>query len=101
MKKLIIVAVIALLSGCSTIGNRFDPAQTDALQPGVTTMADASARMGGQPIAVSTDQAGNTVAQWKWVQANALGGARAARVDIAFDPSGKMIRVTHKVLVGM
>lgn len=100
MKKLIIVAAIALLSGCATMGNQFDPSKADTLEPGVSTMADAAARMGAQPVAMSTDLAGNTVAQWKWAHATAFGG-RAARVDIAFDPSGKMIRITHKALVGM
>lgn len=99
MRFAIAVLAAALISGCTTIGNKFDPARADELRPGVSTVAEAKDKL-GEPISTATDANGNTVLQWKYARGS-LVGASGARLDIIFDKDGKMVRVARKSSVGL
>lgn len=99
MKKYLAAFAIIAIAGCAQVGNKFDIAKADALQPGITTLDEAKAQLGA-PTSVSTDAQGNQVVRWKYVSASPI-GAQGARVDIVFDATGKMVRVAHRGTVGM
>lgn len=94
INRFFITLFALVLSGCMTMGQKFDPAKTDQLQPGVSTIAEATALL-GQPAAESTDANGNKLLQWQYSQGTLVGGS-GAHVAILFDSAGKMVRVTHK-----
>lgn len=100
MKQIAVIALAAaLVSGCgATAGRKFDHSQVENFQPGVTTISDAKASL-GEPVGVITDPDGGQVLQWRYAFVSAF-GTKAARVDIAFDKDGKMLRVARKSLVG-
>lgn len=96
MKKYLCAAVVlAALTGCATKGTKFDMAQVEAMQPGVTTYDDA-VRTLGKPYLIHYPEDGSRSAMWMWVQASLVGSqSRATR--ILFDRDGKMIRVVSKM----
>ncbi len=83
-----------LCSGCITQGTRFDPNLTDRLQPGESTVHDATQLL-GRPSAESRGANGEALLQWQYVTGTMIGG-RGAHLAILFDSSGRMIRITHK-----
>ena len=100
MKKyLTALAFTVVLAGCAQVGNKFDIAKADALQPGVATLDEAKAQLGA-PTSVTTDAEGNQTVRWKYVTASPI-GAQGARIDIVFDKQGKMVRVAHRGTVGI
>lgn len=94
MKALISAALAICLSGCITIGHKFDPAGADRLTPGTSTMSDAIAVL-GPTTAMSAGPNGSTLLQWQYSQGTLVGGS-GAHLAILFDADGKMIRVTHR-----
>lgn len=91
MKKLMIVAVMLTLTACASHGTRFDMADVEAMQPGVTTYDEAVQKL-GKPKAQNFAQDGSK--NVTWIYATALG---AKGTKIAFDKDGKMVRIISKV----
>ncbi len=94
MKTPIAILFMALLFGCTTIGQKFDPALANALQPGASSIADAIAVL-GTPAAESYSANGSRLLQWQYAQGTPFGGS-GAHLAILFDADGSMIRVIHK-----
>lgn len=95
MKKYLCAAiVIAALAGCATKGTKFDMAQVDAFQPGVTTIEDAKAAL-GKPFRILEDESGNRTISWVWVQST-MGNLSGKGARIVFDKNGKMVRVEKR-----
>lgn len=99
MKNILKTAIPGLtllisLGGCTTVGNKFDIAKADQLQPGRSTMSEA-VQLLGPPTAQSTGQNNATLLQWQYSQGT-LVGASGAHLAVLFGPDGKMVRVTHK-----
>ena len=89
------IAIVSLvLAGCMTVGNKFDPALVDRLEPRVSTTADAIALL-GKPGAESTNADGSKLLQWQYAQGTPVGGS-GAHVAVLFDATGRMVRVTHR-----
>lgn len=89
-----VVAGIALIAGCASVGQDFDMAEVDRLQPGVTTLEEAKERL-GKPRSISNSADGSYGVTW--VRAQALMGSVSSKgVSILFDKDGKMIRVVTR-----
>lgn len=89
-----VITAVGIMTACTTIGNKFDPAFVDQLTPGTSTTDDAI-RLLGKPSAVSTGANGSRLLQWQYVQGTPIGGS-GAHVAVLFDQDGKMVRVTHR-----
>jgi hypothetical protein len=63
-----------MLSGCMTVGKKFDISKVDQLQPGVSTEADAKALF-GEPTSVSANPDNHhELLQWVYSQGTLVGG---------------------------
>lgn len=91
MKKLMIVVAMFALAACASHGTRFDMADVEAMQPGVTTYDEAVQKL-GKPKAQNFAADGSKTVTW--IYATAI-GARGTK--IAFDKDGKMVRIMSKV----
>lgn len=91
MKKLMIVAVMFALTACVSHGTRFEMADVEAMQPGITTYDEAVQKLGKPKAQNFAEDGSKTVT---WIYATAF-GARGAK--IAFDKGGKMVRIMSKV----
>jgi hypothetical protein len=94
---LFIIGLTFAIVACTTIGNRFDPDRVDALTPGISTIADATAIL-GPPAFQSSDSNGSRLLQWQYTQISAFSGLSGADIGILFDDTGRMIRVTHSIV---
>lgn len=95
MKKLMIVVAIFALTACASHGTRFDMADVEAMQPGVTTYDEAVQKL-GKPKAQNFAEDGSKSVTWVWAMAG-LGVVKSRATRILFDKDGKMIRVASKV----
>ena len=89
-----IVAAIFALTACVTHGQKFDMADAEAFQPGITTLSDAELKF-GKPRSVSYQPDGSKLVQWMFVQVVYV-HATSGHIAILFDKDGKMVRLTHK-----
>lgn len=85
-----ILLVAALATGCATHGTWFEATAADNLQPGVTTVEDATAAL-GKPYSMS--DMGQKGKLYQWIYVSPAGSRHLA---ILFRPDGKMERITHR-----
>lgn len=91
MKKVFLAASVALtFIGCASIGQDFDMADVDRLQPGVSTLEQAKEKF-GKPQSVGNYGDDRTTVTWIRAQ-----GRYSKAVAILFDRDGKMIRVVSR-----
>lgn len=83
------------LAACATSGTKFNFADIEALTPGVSTDAEAIARV-GKPNATRINADGSKVLVWVWVQASPVGASNRS-AGALFDKSGKFVRITSKM----
>ena len=91
----VLAALVMLISGCVTVGHKFDLAKVDLLTPGASTVEDAT-RLLGEPSAESDMPDGTKLFQWQYSQGTAFGTGSGSHVAILFGADGKMIRVSHR-----
>ncbi len=105
--SLMTAAAALLLSGCVSVGTKVDPDVVASFQPGVTTLAEAEAKL-GQPNSVSRLPDGSTIISYAFTHAQASGssyipivGAFVGHSDantvvatLTFDKSGKFVQST-------
>ena len=89
-----VLAGVALIAGCASVGQDFDMAEVDRLQPGVTTLEQAKEKL-GKPQSITTAADGRVGVVWVRSQA-VMGSASSKGVAILFDKDGKMIRVVNR-----
>lgn len=89
-----VLASAALALGCASVGQDFDMAEVDRLQPGVTTLEQAKEKL-GKPQSISHAADGRVGVVWVRSQA-VMGSASSKGVAILFDKDGKMIRVVNR-----
>jgi outer membrane protein assembly factor BamE (lipoprotein component of BamABCDE complex) len=94
--KTIASAILAcvLVSACISNGHKFDTTKVDQLQPGTTTLQDATA-MFGKPRSESTYANGSKLIQWIYMQASPA-GSETNHLAVLFDGNGKMVRIVEK-----
>lgn len=95
MKKFLAIASLVMLASCATRGTKFEMADVEAMQPGVTTYEQAVEKL-GKPRAVKIAPDGAKSVTWIYAQAG-LAGSESRGTRILFDKDGKMIRVASKV----
>ena len=84
-----------LLTACVTKGTKFDMADVEAFQPGVTTYDEVVEKL-GKPKSQNFAADGSKNVTWIWVQV-VPGASQSRATRIAFDKDGKMVRVMSKV----
>lgn len=90
-----ILLAAALAAGCATRGQKFDMADVESFQPGVTTYEEVAEKL-GKPRAQNFDKDGNKSVTWVYVRAS-IAGAESRGTRMIFDKDGKLIRVASKV----
>ncbi|MDO8863713.1 hypothetical protein Q6D67_18635 [Haliea sp. E1-2-M8] len=93
LKTFATLLLMVCLVSCTTVGNKFDPAKINQLQPQVSTIEDATALL-GPPMAQSALPEGDMLYQWQYAQGTLVGGS-GAHVAIVFDAEGTMVKVQH------
>lgn len=89
-----VLAGAALIVGCASVGQDFDMAEVDRLQPGVTTLEQAKEKL-GKPQSITNTADGRVGVVWIRSQA-VMGSVSSKGVGILFDKDGKMIRVVNR-----
>ena len=95
MRKLLAILFLIVLSACASQGTKFDMADVEAMQPGVTTYDQAVEKL-GKPKAINFAADGSKTAMWVWVQV-VVGSLQSRGTKIQFDRDGKMVRIMSKV----
>lgn len=92
-RALAVLALAALLAACATGGRSFAVDRVAELQPGRTTLPEATAILGEPEQVIANDQ-GVTAAQWLHVLANGwTGHVGTQQLVVHFGPDGRMKRV--------
>ena len=94
-----LIACVALLLGCATLGRDFSAAALQRMQPGVTTLADASALLGGAPMQTVRHDSGQVTQRWQYIAAGPVGVVANKSVTLIFDAAGRLVRVGHLINV--
>ncbi|MBW8833495.1 MAG: hypothetical protein JF606_29810 [Burkholderiales bacterium] len=68
------------------------------MRPGESTINDAILVL-GKPTSTSTLANGSTLLQWQYSQGTLIGG-NGAHVAVLFDSRSRMVRVTHRTIIG-
>lgn len=92
---IVLLTAAILVGGCGRdVGSRIDPTAARTLEPGITTLEEASERI-GPPLRTRRYLNGRTVASWSYLNDPPL-GAQVQRLDILFDAEGRMIRIQRQ-----
>ena len=83
-----------LISGCVSVGQDFEMADVDRMQPMVTTFEQVKEIL-GKPQSVSSAADGGSVAGWVRSKASPVGHSTKS-VMIMFDKNGKFVRVVNR-----
>jgi hypothetical protein len=89
-----VIASVALIAGCASVGPDFDMGEVDRLQPGVTTIEQAKEKL-GKPGSITNTANGEVGLFWSRSQV-VMGAGKWKSVAILFDKDGKMIRVVSR-----
>ena len=89
-----VLAGVALIVGCASVGQDFDMAEVERLQPGVTSLEKKKEKL-GKPQSITNAADGRVGVVWVRSQA-VMGSASSKGVAILFDKDGKMIRVVNR-----
>jgi regulator of RNase E activity RraA len=101
MKRTVATVALLFLCACvySQVGNRFNIDKADQLQPGISTVADAKALL-GEPVTVQTNPENNhQLLIWQYAYGTAIAVGGGAKLGIAFDENGKMIKIIQRTKV--
>lgn len=92
--RTLLIGGAVVLAGCSTTGNRFNSADLRFLEPGYTTLQEASELLQGDPVNVYRQSDGSAIARWAHTN-TVLTDAIYFRQELwlAFDPGGYYQRV--------
>ena len=94
MVALLASAIVA--AGCATQGEKLDMSAADSMQAGVTTLADAKAKL-GKPYSVTTNEDGTKTVIWMYTHVNLVAGNEQQAISIVFGKDDKMIKVAQKL----
>lgn len=89
-----VIVSVALIAGCASVGQDFDMAEVDGLQPSVSTFEQVKRKF-GTPQSITNTYDGGFAAGWIRSQASPL-GASTKSVMIIFDKDGRLIRVANR-----
>lgn len=88
------------LAGCSTTGNQFDTTDLRFLEPGYTTLQEATALLQGEPANVYRQADGSAIARWAYTASLATDAVYFNReLWLAFDSAGTFQRIVKSTNV--
>jgi len=92
MRKIVLLALLTLLSACATVGKDFDLALLEQLEVNVSTVDDAIALFG--PFSTQTvGPTGIRTYGWSYAHTNGLSGRSESRsLFLSFGPDGKLLQ---------
>jgi outer membrane protein assembly factor BamE (lipoprotein component of BamABCDE complex) len=93
------LAGAALIAGCAAVGQNFDMADVDQLQPGVTTLNQAKEKL-GKPYSITNLADGRVRVIWVTAR-GVMTSVSSKGVAILFDKDGRMVRVVNKNEINM
>jgi outer membrane protein assembly factor BamE (lipoprotein component of BamABCDE complex) len=98
MKKhtLALMLGAALLAGCTSIGHRFSWSDVEELRPGMTSYAQAVAKL-GPPAVESVQKDGSKYVSWESAMEVVGAIVSPERVSIQFDKDDRMMRVVSRL----
>ena len=86
------------LSACATTGNRFDASALPLLEPGQTSLAEASALLDADPVNVYRQQDGSAMARWAHKASLATDAIYVNQeLWLAFGPDGRFQHVVKRI----
>lgn len=89
---------LLILSGCASSGRDFNESAITQLQPGITTLMDATTLLGSKPVQTVNRADGYSVSFWRYIQVNGLvATTHQKEVGLVFGPDGRYVRVFHQV----
>lgn len=92
MRALISIALVVLLAGCASSGNKIDQNQISQIHAGETTL-DQMTAIFGQPVGQGYNSDGNLSVNWMYVYAGPFGtGMEQQVLSALFDSDGKVIK---------
>ena len=89
--RLIALAVLAT-SACATMGTKFDMTRVRQLEPGISTLADATKAL-GNPTNETYEADGSVIVLWMYSTGTALGTGKSEYVSILFERERRMVRL--------
>lgn len=96
MRAFLILA-ITLLVGCASTGNNFNADSLAKLEPGITTVAQASDLLGAKPTQTINRADGKQGVVWQYVNTTAFTGTDIKQAVLLFDEQGHFLRVVQTV----
>jgi hypothetical protein len=101
MKRWISAAVTALLiAACASAGKDFNGAKLPELQPGVSTVADATRVLGADPGQTIMLANGTRHVTWQYVTSSGFTGrTEIKQATLVFGTDGRLVRVLSLVNV--
>lgn len=95
LRRLLMVwGVASLLAGCATSGRNFDPGQLSALEPGRSTLDEASYALGAAPVMVYGQNDGGVLALWAFKATFVADGLYSRKQALLrFGPDGRLVRL--------
>lgn len=92
------VALALLVGACASAGKDFNGAKLPELQPGVSTVADATRILGAEPMQIITGANGGQGVMWQYVTVSGLTGrTEIKRASLVFGPDGRFVRIFQLV----
>ncbi len=96
MRSVLILA-FALLVGCASTGNNFNADNLAKLEPGITTVAEASELLGAKPTQTINRSDGKRGVVWQYVNSTAFAGTDIKQAVLLFDEQGHFLRVVQTI----
>lgn len=92
MRNTMLVAVLALLSACATVGNDIDLSKLDQLEVNVSTVDDAVALF-GQYSTQAVGPGGIQTYGWSYARTNGFSGRNESRaLFLSFGADGRLLQ---------
>lgn len=95
--RAVLILAIALLAGCASTGNNFNAGNLARLEPGITTVAQASELLGAEPAQTINRPDGKRGVVWQYVNTTAFSGTEIKQAVLLFDEQGHFIRVVQTI----
>lgn len=90
----IMVCVAFALTACASSGTKFEMADIERMQPGVTTEQEAVQKI-GKPTNTRFNPDGSKALIWAWAQ-TVPGKTTSRGVSVLFDKEGRFVRIISK-----
>lgn len=95
--RAVLILAITLLVGCASTGSKFNADNLAKLEPGITTVTEASELLGAKPTQTINREDGKQGVVWQYVNTTAFSGTEIKQAVLLFDEQGHFIRVVQTI----